>query len=115
MRITNELSDRAALEEIGARIARHRINGNLTQAALAQEAGVSRRTVTRVEGGQPVQTPSLTRILRVLGLLENCEVLIPEGLASPIQRLRTQGGQRQRASGRATKPGKRPWTWGDEE
>ena len=115
MRITNELTDRAVLDEIGTRIARYRINGNMTQATLAEEAGVSRRTVTRVEGGQPVQTPSLTRILRVLGLLENCEILVPEALESPIQRLKTQGGQRQRASRRATKPKKGKWTWGDEE
>lgn len=116
MRITNELSDHAVLKEIGSRVARYRINGNLAQAELAHEAGVSRKTVTRVESGHPVQTPSLVRILRVLGLLANCEVLVPDASVSPIESYRSRGRQRQRASGSTAKPMKStPWKWGDEE
>lgn len=115
MRITNELSDQAVLEELGTRVAQRRIRGNLTQEELAQEAGVARKTLTRMERGLPVQTPSLMRVLRVLGALENCDVLVPETSVSPIQSLKLQGRQRQRASRKATKPKQRkPWKWSEE-
>ena len=55
------------------------------------------------------------RVCRVLGLVEYFESLVPEGVASPMERLKRQGWKRQRASGKKvgpSKPGK--WTWGDE-
>ena len=116
MKLSNEHSDDAVLKEIGIRIAQYRLNQDKTQAALAQEAGVSSRTITRVERGHSVQASSLIRILRALTLLENIDRLIPEPVASPVQQLIMQGKQRKRASSKLVKPSKEStWTWGDEE
>ena len=116
MRFANNLSDEAVLTEIGHRIARYRLNRDKTQAALAQEAGVSHRTMARVEHGHSVQASSLIRILRALELVENLDTLIPEPAVSPIQQLKMQGKQRQRASSKSTRSKKEvPWSWGDEE
>jgi len=116
MNFTDDNSDDAVLKEIGIRIARHRLNQNKTQAALAQEAGVSNRTMTRVEHGHSVQSSSLVRILRALKLVENLDRLIPETAISPLQQLKMQGKQRKRASSKPDKPGKEgTWSWGDEE
>ena len=117
MRITHHTNDTAAMQELGARIARHRLNRNLTQAALAVEAGVSAPTVQRLEQGKSCQASSLIRILRALKLLEHLDGLVPEPPASPMQQLRMSGKLRRRASSPGgTHIRERPaaWTWGDE-
>ena len=52
MRITSELTDSTVLTELGGRIARARLDRNLTQAGLAHEAGISTPTLKRLERGQ---------------------------------------------------------------
>ena len=116
MKLSNDNSDDAVLKEIGNRIAQYRLNQDKTQAALAQEAGVSSRTMTRVERGHSVQSSSLIRILRALKLIENLDRLMPEPVVSPVQQLIMQGKQRKRASSKLEKsPKKDTWSWGDEE
>jgi len=116
MKFSNDLSDDAVLKGIGHRIAQYRLNQDKTQAALAQEAGVSNRTMARVEQGDSVQASSIIRILRALQLLENLDTLIPEPALSPVQQLKMQGRRRQRASSKSVDSKKgEPWSWGDEE
>ena len=109
-------SDHAALHALGRRLARHRLNRNLTQAALAARAGVSTLTVQRVEKGHSSQAANLIRILRALGLLENLDALVPEPPVSPIQQAWLRGRIRQRASSRSGQPEPpADWSWGDEQ
>ena len=116
MKFSNNLSDDAVLKKIGNRITQYRLNQDKTQAALAQEAGISTRTMARVEHGDSVQASSIIRILRALQLVENLNTLIPEPAVSPVQQLKMQGKQRQRASSKSAKSKKEePWSWGDEE
>lgn len=116
MRFVSDLSDDLVLKEMGRRIAQYRLNQDKTQAVLAQEAGVSNRTMTRIEQGHSVQASSIIRILRALRLVENLDALIPEPPVSPVQQLKMQGKPRQRASSKSTKSKKEePWSWGDEE
>ncbi|MCH8057458.1 MAG: helix-turn-helix transcriptional regulator [Proteobacteria bacterium] len=113
MKFIEAVSDDAALKELGRRIARYRLNKNLTQGALAKEAGVSLPTVQRIEYGHSTQAVNLFRILRVLGLLVNLEALIPEQAISPIQQVRMHGKKRQRASSKTDKSEpETPWSWG---
>jgi len=116
MRFFGENSDDATLRELGKRIARYRLNRNLTQGVLAAEAGVSKRTLHRIEHGESASVSNLFRILRALGLLENLETLIPEPAVSPIQQVKMHGTERKRASSPTRQPGpQEPWSWGDEE
>jgi putative transcriptional regulator len=116
MKFIENNSDDATLKELGNRIVRYRLNRNLTQEALAQESGVSKRTINRIEHGHSTQTSNLIRILRVLRLLENLEVLIPEPAISPIQQTKMHGKKRRRASSVPDKAEhKEPWTWGEDE
>ena len=116
MEFSRESSDEAVLLEFGSRIARHRLNRNLTQDALAREAGVSKRTLHRIEHGQSAQVVQWIRLLRALDLLENLDTLVPGQAVSPLQQVKRQGKQRRRASSPTDQPGEsRPWTWGDEE
>lgn len=118
MQIESTNSDRVILAELGRRLARTRLERNLTQEQLAHEAGVSRATVERLEGGEPVKSTSLIRVLRSLDRLDALDRLIPEPLPSPVERLKLQGRQRRRArpgGSEKRKPEEAgPWRWGDE-
>ncbi len=115
MKIDELRSDQSVLKEIGERIAAIRLNRNLTQADLADEAGVSKRTVERLESGHSVQIANLIRLFRSLGLLERLEVLFPESVASPVAQLKLQRKKRRRASAkRASDSPGIGWKWGDE-
>jgi len=110
------LNDEAILQELGRRLARCRLDLGLTQAALAEQAGVSKRTVERVEVGGSTQMSTMIRIMRVLGLLEGLDRAVPETAPRPLDLLKRQGKQRQRASSKQQAPPTgEPWTWGEEE
>lgn len=115
MKITADLTDEGILKEVGERLANARLQRNLTQADLAEQAGVGKRTVERLESGQvATQLSGFLRVCRVLGILERFDTLIPEAMLSPIEQLKLQGKKRQRASRqKSTKPGPQKWTWGD--
>src|SRR5579862_63284 len=118
MLITPELTDAAVLKEIGERLERRRIDAGLTQARLAEEAGVSKRTVERLMSGRSIDFVLLLRVLRVLKLLDALEQLIPDQPQSPVLLLKSRGRVRRRV-GRARRPpdGKpsarpaAPWRW----
>lgn len=97
-------TDSVILAETGRRLARCRLNAGLTQSALAFEAGISKRTLERIEAGESVQLAKFVRLLRALGLVENLTALVPPDEPGPMDLLRMKGKRRQRApSGRATK------------
>ena len=116
MRITAQLTDESILKELGGRLTSVRLAQNLTQAALAEQAGVSKRTVERLESGAvATQLSGFLRVCRTLNLLERLETLIPEVMTSPMEQLKKQGRKRQRAAGKKTTPDKpNNWSWGDE-
>jgi len=108
------MSDKAILEELGYRLSRHRVELGFTQAKLAKEAGISKRTLERIETGESTQTSSLIRIMRVLGLLESLDVFAPDTGPRPMDLLKLRGKERQRASSKRQEDmtGK-DWSWGD--
>ena len=69
MPLTDTTPDPAALAELGRRLARQRLDRNLSQDDLAREAGVSKRTLHRMEHGHSAQMTNWIRVLRALGLL----------------------------------------------
>lgn len=114
MKISKLLSDEAILSELGVRIATARLERNFTQATLSAEAGVSKRTIERLESGQvATQLSGFVRVCRVLGLVDRLDALIPEPVASPVAQLKLQGRTRKRASRAATTAkATKTWTWG---
>lgn len=115
MRILPAATDEAILVELGLRLARHRLDQNLTQADLAREAGVSKRTVERVEAGGSAQMSSLVRLVRALGIVESLDAFVPEPTVSPVQELKLRSKRRRRASSKGEPASPRgKWSWGDE-
>lgn len=103
MRIDAHLTDDAVLRELGARVARMRLDRNLSQELLAHEAGISKRTLERIENGQAVQMPSFLRVGRSLGFLAGFEVAVPAPTISPVQLHKLQNRQRKHATRRSAK------------
>ena len=94
------MSDQAILEDIGGRLKRRRLDRNLTQQEVADQAGLTRTTVGEIERGASTSLLTLIRILRVLGALEELEAILPDAGPSPLQLARLKGRERQRASRR---------------
>lgn len=114
MKITALLTDDAILAELGARIAARRIDLQLTQAAAAEQAGIAKRTLERMEAGQTSQLTSLIRVLRVLDAASGLDYLIPESGPKPMELLKRKGKVRQRASSRrSAKTSNKPWRWNE--
>ena len=113
MPIHSLMSEEALLQELGQRIGRLRLERNLTQAQLAEQAGISKRTLERLESGAAATQLSLfLRVLRQLDLLERLDLLIPESQPTPLALLELQQSTRKRASrSRIAKPAS-SWTWG---
>ena len=110
-----ELSDESVLQEMGDRLARTRLERNLTQAQLAGMAGISKRTLERLESGAAAtQLTSFIRACRSLGLLERLDLFLPTPQLSPVEQLKLQGKKRKRASGaKIEKTSAKKWSWGE--
>jgi len=115
MKIDESLTDEAIQAEIGQRIARRRLDFKLTQADLAEQAGVSKRTLEHAETGSNVQLTTIIRIFRVLDLLSGLDRILPESKPRPIELMKRKNQPRQRASTRGQSASAEPWTWADEE
>jgi DNA-binding XRE family transcriptional regulator len=121
VKITNQATDDAIIQELGARLAQVRLERNLTQAQLAVQAGISKRTLERLESGEvAAQLSAFIRVCRALNLLDHFEQLIPAGGPGPMAQLKLGGRRRRRASGSTAPhslneppPSTGTWTWGD--
>ncbi|MFT7678890.1 MAG: transcriptional regulator with XRE-family HTH domain [Planctomycetota bacterium] len=114
MSFDHPTDDQAALGQLGARLKRRRLARDLTQARLAHEAGVSKRTLERLEGGASTQTTSLVRILRALDILEDIQALAAEQTPSPMEQVAAERPTRRRAPSESAETPSTSWAWGDD-
>ncbi|MDK2776316.1 MAG: helix-turn-helix domain-containing protein [Pseudomonadota bacterium] len=92
------LSPGAVAEALGERLRQARLNQDLTQAEVADMAGVGRKTVLNAEKGRAT-LEVFVAILAALGLTSALDQFLPPQPVSPLQLAKLQGRQRQRASG----------------
>jgi len=119
MQIDNRLAPEAVLQELGRRIARRRVDLGVTQAEAAEQGGLGKRTVERIEAGEDSQVSTFIRLLRVLDLMDGLNRMVPEPGPRPLDLLRLKGKERKRASRKRTPAKRAPksksgWRWGDE-
>lgn len=110
------LSDQLIHDELCQRFKMARLETNITQAELAEKAGVSVITVKRAESAKGnITLMTLIALLRGLGRLEQLNSFLPEPGLSPLQLKASAGQRRQRASSRneVNEP-EVGWKWGDE-
>jgi transcriptional regulator with XRE-family HTH domain len=114
MNISPVLSDDAVLAELGRRLAQRRLAFRLSQAELAEQAGVGKRTVERIEAGHSAQLTNLIRLLRVLELMPALDAMIPPETVRPMTLLKQGGKLPQRVRKRnddESAPEGEPWSW----
>ncbi|WP_417261768.1 helix-turn-helix domain-containing protein [Celeribacter sp.] len=100
-------------KDLGERLARFRLSRNLRQVDLAEQSGISRGAIVRIEAGEGGTIDSLLRILQALGLEDRVEMLLPDARLSPLDP-RSEIGPRQRArTPSADEPAAEPWNWGE--
>jgi transcriptional regulator with XRE-family HTH domain len=114
MKIEGLLTDESILTELGSRLVQRRLELRLTQGMLAEQAGVSKRTVERIEAGGTAQMSTMVRLLRVLELLDRLETLVPETGPRPMELLKFKGKTRKRVRAKRKPVEGKPWRWGDE-
>lgn len=101
----NSLSNTAIVKEIGKRLKEYRLKKRFTQQELAQQAGISLFSLTQIEKGKPVSISTLLPVLRVLRLLDNIDMLLPETSLSPIEIMKLKGKMPQRIRPQKRKDG----------
>ncbi len=92
-----------------------RLSRNITQAQLAEEAGVSLRTIGRLEKGQGVSLDTFIRVMMALGIQQSLETLMPDPTVRPIERVGFNAGERKRARPIQHGDERSIWSWGDGE
>ncbi|MGM9551830.1 MAG: helix-turn-helix domain-containing protein [Clostridia bacterium] len=106
-------SEQTILKELSLRIKQYRISLNLTQAELAEKAGVSSSTVVRLEDGADLKISNYLKILSSLGLAQNLDILIPEP-QEDFKALYEKKPPRQRVKQSMYKT-KTNWVWGEDK
>jgi len=95
------------------RVENIRLTRNITQAKLAEEAGVALKTIGRLEKGKGVSLDTFIRVLIALGIQHNLKGLLPDPTVRPIERVDIGGTERRRASSRQSNDENKLWSWGD--
>ncbi len=113
MKITGNESEQVILKELGTRIKQYRISRNITQAELAEKCGISSSTEVRIENGIDSKISNYIKILNVLGLLQNVDVLIPE-MQEDFKAIYENKSKRQRVKASKTNQ-KSDWVWEEDK
>ena len=94
----HSMTDEGLSGLIGSFVKHHRLNQNKTQLQTANEAGISRSTLSLLERGESVSLGTLIQVLRVLDLLYIMDAFEVKSTISPIALAKLEQKQRQRAS-----------------
>ncbi len=106
----DDKSPAAIAEELGARLKQARLNADMTQVDVAEQAGVTRKAVLNAEKGK-AQLEVLIAIMAALKLSRQLDNFLPAQEISPIQLAKLQGRKRQRASGQRASAKREPSAW----
>ncbi len=98
MKIRQTTRTPEALEELGRRVERVRLQRNTSLEDLAKEAGIGIATLQRLETGENVNFKTLIKVLRSLNRLGDIDNIIPDIEVSPFEILKQGGTPRRRAS-----------------
>ena len=95
------------------RLERIRLSRNITQAQLAEEAGVSLKTIGRLEKGHGISLDTFIRIMIALRIQQNLETLLPDPTVRPIERIGKISRERKRARPKHNDDEGTAWSWAD--
>lgn len=114
MKITGYENNAGIMAELGQRIKDTRIAMNYTQIEMEEQSGVALRTILRIEKGESVNFESILNVLRVLGVLSNLELILPEQTVKPTD-LADQKPKRKRVTKPRMNSEADVWVWGEDK
>ena len=94
----HRLSDPTVVSELCRNLKLMRLNKNWSQSRLAEQAGLDRVTISRMENGRAATLLTFVQVLRALDKLHLLNVFDEEPEQSPLKLLKLQEMQRQKAS-----------------
>lgn len=100
-------------KDLGERIKQYRISMGLKQTDLQDISGVSVRSISRLEQGNPIELESFIKVLMALNLDDNLNLLIPDQTKRPSYYLKEEKNNKQRV--RKKKETTTSFKWGDEQ
>lgn len=92
------MTDAAIVRELGRRIRRARLNRDVSQEDLANQARMSISTLKKLESGGGIRLVGLIGVLRALDALDELDALLPAPGPSPLSLAKMHGRVRRRAS-----------------
>lgn len=113
MKIYGDENNAFILEELGKRIKEIRLSRSMSQKELAYYSGVAQSTLIRIENGEGGNLENLMKIMRILDLLQNFDLLVPEQELTP-EEIFANVSKRKRAP-KVKKAEEYEWSWGDEK
>lgn len=102
-------------EDMGETLARLRLAQNLSQAELAENAGIGERTLRRLEAGEKCTLDTLIRIIQALGLAGHLAAMLPSPDIRPVDRMARGGHEPKRVSRKRHESDGEVWHWDEEE
>ncbi len=99
--------------ELCDRLASIRLLKNISQTALAETAGVSRRTISRMENGEGVSLDTFIRVMVALDLGDHLQALLPATDIRPIERANRKAERKKASSPRKPGSSDEKWEWGN--
>ena len=115
MKLTVRSSNEEFLREFGKRIRETRIGLDMTQNEVAKKAGVTAKTISRIENGEDLAVSTMLNVLRALGLVQNIDALIPEPTARPSMLMANEKERLRVRKKAGQNDSSRQWKWGDEK
>jgi transcriptional regulator with XRE-family HTH domain len=112
----NELLSSEAIErDLCRKLEGIRLLKNISQEKLARSAGVSRRTISRMENGAGVSLDTFIRVMLALNLADQLIAVLPDSTIRPIERVKGKAERKNASSPRNPRKGTGKWEWGDEK
>lgn len=101
-----KMSDAAIVKQLGDFIKHTRLQQNITQAQLADMAGLNRWTISQIEKGESITITTLIQVLRALDVLYVLNHFEINDEISPIEYARLKEKKRQRVRSKGTEKDK---------
>lgn len=113
---TKYINSETIERDICKKLERIRLLKNISQAKLAEAAGVSRRTISRMENGGGISLDTFIRVMQALNLTDHLTAMLPNSDIRPVERAGRKGkGERKNASSPRTPKKTKKWEWGSKE
>jgi transcriptional regulator with XRE-family HTH domain len=98
-----QMTDAAIVKQIGFFIKKTRLKLNKTQEQVAEDAGLNRWTISKIENGDSITLSSLIQVLRALDAFYVLDTFKVVEEISPLAYAKLKKEQRERASSKVKK------------